>query len=101
MQQGDQYLIPITVTLGSVPVTSENVQGVKVQIGDVAKTWPGEITYDDGTFYYPITQSESLAIGHVAPFQVQLDTDGSTILTSTVGMMDVDRSIILEVWSDE
>ena len=98
MQQGDQYLIPITVTMGSTPVTTENVQGVKVQIGDVVKEWPGDITYSEGEWCYPITQAETLALGRVAPFQVQLNTDGSTVLTSTVGMLEVDTSIIREGW---
>ena len=100
MQQGDQYTIPITVTLGSVPVTDQNVVGLKVQFGDVVKEWPGDITYDDGSFLYPITQEETMALGGVAPFQVQINTDNTTILTSDVGTLEVGRSLIMEAWDE-
>lgn len=98
MNQGDQYILPITVTLGSVPVTDQNVQGVKIALGGTVKEWPGDMDYADGAFQYPLTQAQTIAFGQAAPLQAQVNTDGSTILTSPVQMLEVEPSIILEVW---
>lgn len=61
MMQGDAYSIGFTVlnNAGSV-VTPDDVIDVEISIGHLVKRYStGAVTYYDGRWFFPITQSET------------------------------------------
>ena len=63
IKQGDQYLIPIKIKSGGVPLNVEIVDVVEVTFGELTKEYPTEITYDSETsaFLFPVRQDETFA----------------------------------------
>lgn len=61
LQQGDQFAIPFPIFIGDVLATPDNVTGVRIQINNDLKEYPGEITYDSdlGAWQYPLTETQS------------------------------------------
>lgn len=60
--QGDQINVPITLTLGAQTLTDADVETVRVKMGNLLKTYPGDITFRDGAFLMPLSQTETFAM---------------------------------------
>jgi len=61
IKQGDQYLIPISITSDGEPLNIENVETVEIVIGNLTKKYPSQINYDDteNVFLFPVLQTET------------------------------------------
>lgn len=88
MIQGDQYAIPMNLTINGSPIDLASISKVEFAIDTIIKTYPGDVTYnaDDGQFYFTLTQAETFAFqaGSKKLFcQARIKfTDGSVIGTS-------------------
>lgn len=60
--QGDAYLIPVNITRDGKPVTEEDISDIEIILGGISKLYPGEVTYAEGKFCFPLTQDESFGI---------------------------------------
>lgn len=104
MQQGDQYAIRINIQNGGVAVTPSDVTGVKVALGSIVHVYPGDLSYDSegGSWLFPVSQRDTLALQGRVPAQVQLNYGGdpAQIIGSKVKQVVVDASMITEVWDD-
>jgi len=97
--RGAQYLLPIVIKQGETVITSENADGVKVCVDTAVATYPnGGLTFEDGVWYYPITQDLSLTLeeGEV-DFQIQVKI-GTNVLPSKVQKIKIGESIIEGTW---
>lgn len=83
IKKGDAYPIPMVVKLNGQVIddgTIYSVQIVEFQLQDLRKEWradgTGEVTYENGVFWFPISQSESFAF---RAGKIKLDTRVKTI----------------------
>lgn len=82
LMQGNTYNLPITLKLDKEALNSENVKVVEVTFDTgghiVRKTYPDEMTFENGVFVMPLSQSDTLALQGKCRYQVRvLFHDGS------------------------
>ena len=80
MVQGDAYYIPVTITdTNGGPLDLTAVALVRIKLGDVEETYPGNVAFDSetGVFNFPVTQEETYLMKK-EKFQVRVVySDGS------------------------
>lgn len=105
IQQGDQYYIPVTIKLEDEPVTPDNVDDVRIQIGRFMKSYSAEsVSYDseNGVWLYPVTEMETRTMLGETSFQVGIKVSGEDsdeFIYSPVATVVVSKSIIKESWA--
>lgn len=64
IKQGDEYDIPIALELNGQTLDITAVEAVEVYLGDLRKTYPGEIEYDseNDRLLFPVTQGETFSM---------------------------------------
>ncbi len=72
IKQGDAYAVPLDILLEGESVAPEDASVIEVYVGDVRKTYPGEISYLDGKYYFPLTQAETFAMAENSQVDVDL-----------------------------
>lgn len=60
IMQGDQYAIVFTGTQDGAPLDLSKIEMIEFIVGKLRKIYPGEVTTNDGKFYFPLTQEETL-----------------------------------------
>lgn len=60
IMQGDQYAIVFTGTQDGEPIDISKIEMIEFIVGNLRKIYPGEVTANDGKFYFPLTQEETL-----------------------------------------
>ena len=60
LMQGDQYAIVFTGTQDGAPLDLSKIEMIEFIVGNLRKIYPGEVTANDGKFYFPLTQEETL-----------------------------------------
>ena len=103
--QGDQYAIPFPVYLGQELVTPDNVEGVRIQLGDTLKEWPddnGDLTYDGdrGVWCWPVTEEQTRAwtAGTRIPAQIGVNLGGGDFRYCPTFHLEIGPNIITEAW---
>lgn len=99
IQQGDQYAIGIIVRCGDAEITPQTCEDMKIKLGSRTKTYlSGGLSFQDGVWLFPLTQEQSLSVVNgMTTIQAQYRM-GSEIQTTPVYPVQVDLSIIREVW---
>lgn len=62
VMQGDAYNIPVTIKSGNgTLITPEIAACVEIAVGQFAKRWPGQVTFDEktGEWQFPVTQKQT------------------------------------------
>ena len=59
IMQGDQYAIVFTGTQDGAPLDLSKIEMIEFIVGKLRKVYPGEVTANDGKFYFPLTQEET------------------------------------------
>ena len=62
VMQGDAYSIPVTIKSGNgTLITPEIAACVEITVGQFAKRWPGQVTFDEktGEWKFPMTQNQT------------------------------------------
>lgn len=102
MMQGDSYGIPIEITKedGTV-VTSSDVSDVEITIGSIKKSMKkGSVSFSDGMFVFPITQSETFSlIPSAVKAQVRVVWANGDVEGVDLGEIRVKESMSKEVLS--
>ena len=102
IRKGEQYAIPFEITVEGTPVTPEDCDGVRIQVGDRMCEYPGgDLTYDseDGVWLYPLTEEQSRAMfpgDRKAQVAVKY---GDDIVMSDPQKITVKNSIITRRWT--
>ena len=103
--QGDQYAIPFPVFVGGTPATPDNVTGVRIQIGDELKAWPGgglDYDPDRGVWCYPVTEAQTRAWGAGTRINAQagVAVAGPDFHYAPGFFVQVVPNIITEAWGE-
>ena len=83
LKQGDGCKIPICITLNGEPLSPADVEAAEFMLGThVRRMYPEEVTYEDGKFYFPLTQKETmrLAAGLTLPLDVRVKFIGGEVI---------------------
>lgn len=101
IHKGEQYPIHCDVKFRNAIVTPENVDGIRIKIGDRLCSWPdGELSFDaEGNVWdYPLTEAQSLILrAGECPAQISILLDNMIYKTDpfTVTVKD---GVIRERW---
>lgn len=60
--QGDQYNIPIEITRSGQQQSVDSVSKLEVIFAGIRKEYPGEVFEQDGVFYFPLSQEETMSL---------------------------------------
>ena len=60
IMQGDQYAIVFTGMQDGAPLDLSKIEMIEFIVGKLRKIYPGGVTANDGKFYFPLTQEETL-----------------------------------------
>lgn len=78
--QGDRYSVPFILRAqdGTI-ITDEMVKTVVLNLGNMSRQYPGDVTYSDGKWLFPMSQKQSFAMkGSVEP-QARIEFNDGTI----------------------
>ena len=59
IMQGDQYAIVFTGVQDGEALDLSKIEMIEFIVGKLRKIYPGEVTANDGKFYFPLTQEET------------------------------------------
>lgn len=94
IRQGDAYKLAVTLTdENGAPLTPDDVSKVEISIGNVTKQYPDEVTYDDGAFLMPITETDSHSMSGILPTQVRVLFPSGEVSSASLGFMHVVMSV--------
>lgn len=94
IRQGDAYTLAVTLTdENGTALTPEDVSKVEISIGNVTKQYPDEVTYDDGAFLMPISETDSHSMRGILPSQVRVLFPSGEVSSATLGFMYVVASV--------
>lgn len=92
IMQGDSYSIPIEISTGEnmFAIDISELDELEIIIGNIRKTLnKGTITFNDGIFYFPISQKETFSLEdgeHDIQVRVKLKDSNNVIGTVTKGI---------------
>ena len=72
MVQGDAYSIDVEITNEGQTLSPSAVSLVEIALLNLVKTYPGDVTFSDGKFHFPLTQPETFGLPTVCPMQVRV-----------------------------
>lgn len=104
IHKGEQYYIAFEVKVDEDTATPENVDRVRIKVGNYLCQYPnGELIYDSSgeQWLYPLSEEESFQMyagKRMAEVAVMI---GEEIFKSDIFYVDVMNSIITERWTDE
>lgn len=94
IHQGDQYFIPVRLKYNNEVVTPESVDDVIIKVGNTEQSYKnGELYFEEGKFYYQLTEEMTKNMNTTALLQVLL-VFGDNKIHSSVQKIPVEISII-------
>lgn len=102
IHKGEQFVVPVEVEVNGQNVSPDDVDGIRIQIGDRLCEWPdGELDYDmeEETWLYPLTEAQTMSM-YAGQRKAQIAVMiGDAILETDVFGIDVKESIIKKRWT--
>ena len=89
VKQGDEFLIPLVISLDGTALDDTTVSKVEVTVGHhLRKTWPGDIVWNDeaGWWTVPLTQEETMEFYPGA--ELSVDVRAKLTIGSVLGTVD-------------
>ena len=87
IMQGDQYAIVFTGTQDGAPLDLSKIEMIEFIVGKLRKIYPGEVTANDGKFYFPLTQEETFQFKSASQaVQIRVKFTGSAPVVIGVSM---------------
>lgn len=93
MVQGDAYYIDVTISDQGQPLDTAAVELVEITLLNLVKTYPGDVTFFDGKFHFPVTQPETFRLPPMCPMQVRVKFTGGDVVGSKIQMVEVAGAI--------
>lgn len=93
MIQGDAYSLELAIQNRGEPLDVELVDTVEVTLRNIRRTYPGEITYSDGKFYFPVKQDETFQLPQNSAIQVRVKFKSGDVIGSPLQKIDVLTSL--------
>lgn len=102
--KGDQYYIPVIITLNSAAVTPENASDVRVKIGNYLQSYSDEsLSYDteNRVWLFEMSEDMSRSFSRSEKFQVGVKfSNGSEFIYSRASEIPIGENIIGEMWGE-
>lgn len=101
IMQGDSYPIPVDITQDGVAVTPETVDEVEITVGEeIRKLYTaGGVTYENGAWYFLLTQQETFSLKGNKNVYVRLKYPGTGytlgIKAGTLSVDDIPQKVVL------
>lgn len=101
IMQGDSYPIPVDITQDGVAVTPETVDEVEITVGtEIRKLYTtGGVTYENGAWYFLLTQQESFSLTNQQTVIVRLKYPGTGytlgIRAGMLSVEDIPQKVVL------
>lgn len=96
VMQGDAYNIPVTIKSGNgTLITPEIAACVEITVGQFAKRWPGQVTFDEktGEWKFPMTQNQTFRFTPgAAVVQARVVFQDGSIMGGSGAPMHVEQS---------
>ena len=89
MTQGDAYNLEISITNRGEALDVETVEKVEVTLLNLTRSYPEEVTYSDGKFHFPVTQTETFKLPPACPMQVRVKFKGGDVIGSPAQTVNV------------
>lgn len=73
--QGNTYKLPIKLSMSGKTIIADDVKKVEFAFGDVIKTYPEDATFENDTFFVPLTQEDTFSLdpkGKALQYQVRV-----------------------------
>lgn len=69
VMQGDSYAMPFVLRMiDGTLITEDMVEIVALNLNGLSRQYPGDVTYDSGKWFFPLTQKQTLSIkGSITP----------------------------------
>lgn len=103
IKQGDAYNLKIKISDSNYKLNIDDVETVEIFIGDMIKTYPGVVTYDEeeDVFLFPLTQSESFMFkpGKTVTFDLRVKFTSGDVTGIQPQKIDVIKSMSKAVLS--
>lgn len=93
MVQGDAYSLAVTVKNNGQAVEIDDIEKVELTLLYLQKYYPGQITYADGKFYFPLAQEETFRLPKVCPMQIRVKFKSGDVLGSEKKQIDVSAAL--------
>ena len=93
MVQGDAYSIEVEITNEGQTLSPPAVSLVEIALLNLVKTYPGDVTFSDGKFHFPLTQTETFGLPTVCPMQVRVKVPSGDVIGSEMQQIDVKRAL--------
>lgn len=93
MVQGDAYSIDVEIINNGILLTADDVSLVEITLLNINKTYPGEVSFSDGKFRFPVTQAETFGLPTFCPMQVRVKFPGGDVIGSEVQRLDVKQAL--------
>ncbi len=79
VMQGDSYAMPFVLRMiDGTLITEDMVEIVALNLNGLSRQYPGDVTYDSGKWFFPLTQKQTLSIkGSITPQARVKFKDGS------------------------
>lgn len=101
MMQGDAYALPIEIQTADGLANGQTFADVEIMIGPIRRTLrDGSLTYDadQQAFLFPLSQQDTFALcSGIKPGQVRVRTHDGQVFGTSLGGVDVRRSLSREV----
>lgn len=95
MMQGDQYRLPMSVTMNGTAVTGEAVANVEVMLGSIRKTIEdGDIFYDplQEAFLISLTQEDTFRLRGGVKVNLRCKFLSGDVIGADLGIVDISQS---------
>ena len=94
IMQGDQYLLPFTLrTRDGTIISDQMVKTVVLNLGTLSRKYPGDVTYKDGRWYFPLKQRQTLAMHGAVEPQARVEFPNETVFGGSGDPIDVQRAL--------
>ena len=88
--QGDCYKVKISLKDDSgEPITDDLVSAVEVMLGGLKKTYPTDVTFEDGNFVFPLSDEESRQMHGIIPFKIRTTFLNGDAVCVNLGAVEV------------
>jgi len=99
--KGESYTVPFVIKNDGVPVTNNDVDGVRIRLGNQIAYYPDgtlEFNPEDSTWDFPMTQKNTYSIiGKTIDYQVQVKINGD-IHSSKETKIKIEETMFKTEW---
>lgn len=93
--QGDEYSFCFKLEVDGNTMNLEDVELIEFTIGDLSKSWPLQINYDEENkvFLFPVTQEETFMFNTIEKYQARIKYINGNVYGTPVNRINVNKTL--------